>query len=284
MGVLHQPARSASSASCSVGGCCRRGARRTPAACPIRSASCCWPPGSRSPRSRIVQTDEWGWASARFVVHDGSSPRRCRGVRAGAAAGWRTRCSTSRCSSRRRSAGPTPRTLVFATGSTRCSSATCCSSRGCGATRSCAPGWRSRSGPLIVAVDGTAVRPARRPDRPAAAARPRRAGVGARRACCCSPGATITPDYVGHYLPAVVLSGIGVALCLPQLSSAAVQGLPPDRFGSGSAVTQAVRNLGRRSASRSWWRSRPTRSRRRARRRSTACGGCWSVSGLVRER
>ena len=34
------------------------------------------------------------------------------------------------------------------------------------------------------------------------------------------------------------------SLCLPQLSSAAVQGLPPDRFGSGSAVNQAVRNLG----------------------------------------
>ena len=42
----------------------------------------------------------------------------------------------------------------------------------------------------------------------------------------------------------MVLTGLGVALCLPQLSSAAVQGLPPDRFGSGSAVNQAVRNLG----------------------------------------
>lgn len=55
---------------------------------------------------------------------------------------------------------------------------------------------------------------------------------------------TVQPDYVGHYLPSVILSGIGVALCLPQLSSAAVQGLPAHRFGSGSAVSQAVRNLG----------------------------------------
>ena len=55
---------------------------------------------------------------------------------------------------------------------------------------------------------------------------------------------TLQPDYVGHYLPSVILSGLGVALCLPQLSSAAVQGLPPDRFGSGAAVSQAVRNLG----------------------------------------
>jgi len=55
---------------------------------------------------------------------------------------------------------------------------------------------------------------------------------------------TVQPDYVGHYLPSIVLSGLGVALCLPQLSSAAVQGLPAQRFGSGSAVSQAVRNLG----------------------------------------
>ncbi len=52
-----------------------------------------------------------------------------------------------------------------------------------------------------------------------------------------------TPDYVGDFLPAVVLTAVGVALVLPQLSSAAVQGLPADRFGSGSAVNQAMRNL-----------------------------------------
>jgi EmrB/QacA subfamily drug resistance transporter len=56
--------------------------------------------------------------------------------------------------------------------------------------------------------------------------------------------ATATPDYLAVYLPAVCMTGIGVALCLPQLSSAAVQGLPPAQFGAGSAVTQAVRNLG----------------------------------------
>ncbi|MEO6125465.1 MAG: DHA2 family efflux MFS transporter permease subunit [Ilumatobacteraceae bacterium] len=55
---------------------------------------------------------------------------------------------------------------------------------------------------------------------------------------------TSTPDYLGVYLPAVICTGLGVALCLPQLSSAAVQGLPPDQFGSGSAVGQAIRNLG----------------------------------------
>jgi MFS family permease len=56
--------------------------------------------------------------------------------------------------------------------------------------------------------------------------------------------ATTTPDYVGTYLPAVICTAFGVALCLPQLSSAAVQGLPADQFGSGSAVGQAFRYIG----------------------------------------
>ena len=56
--------------------------------------------------------------------------------------------------------------------------------------------------------------------------------------------ATTPPSYVTQYLPATVLTGLGVSLCLPQLSSAAVQGLPADQFGSGSAVNQATRNLG----------------------------------------
>ena len=56
--------------------------------------------------------------------------------------------------------------------------------------------------------------------------------------------ATTESSYFGQYLPAMVLTALGVSLVLPQLSSAAVQGLPADRFGSGSAVNQAVRNLG----------------------------------------
>jgi EmrB/QacA subfamily drug resistance transporter len=55
--------------------------------------------------------------------------------------------------------------------------------------------------------------------------------------------ASTTPHYVTQYLPAVLLTGLGVSLCLPQLSSAAVQGLPADSFGAGSAINQAIRNL-----------------------------------------
>ena len=56
--------------------------------------------------------------------------------------------------------------------------------------------------------------------------------------------ASTEPHYLTQYLPAVLLTGLGVALVLPQLSSVSVQGLPADSFGAGSAVNQAVRNLG----------------------------------------
>ena len=53
-----------------------------------------------------------------------------------------------------------------------------------------------------------------------------------------------TPNYVASMLPAWLLTGLGVALALPQLSSASVQGLPPDRYALGSAVNQTMRQLG----------------------------------------
>jgi MFS family permease len=56
--------------------------------------------------------------------------------------------------------------------------------------------------------------------------------------------ATVVPDYVGVYLPSTILTGLGVALCLPQLSSVAVQQLPPDRSATGSAISQSVRQVG----------------------------------------
>src|SRR5207249_6893580 len=52
------------------------------------------------------------------------------------------------------------------------------------------------------------------------------------------------PDYLGVWLPAVLVSGVGVSMVLPLLTSAAVAGLPSDRFATGSAVNAALRNLG----------------------------------------
>jgi EmrB/QacA subfamily drug resistance transporter len=56
--------------------------------------------------------------------------------------------------------------------------------------------------------------------------------------------ATAAPRSPAHYLPALLLTGLGVALCMPHLSSVSVQGLPSDSYGAGAAVNQAVRNLG----------------------------------------
>lgn len=56
------------------------------------------------------------------------------------------------------------------------------------------------------------------------------------------PGAE--PAYLTTWLPGSVLTGIGVGMVLPQLSAAAVARLPPARFGIGSAVNQAVRQIG----------------------------------------
>ncbi len=56
--------------------------------------------------------------------------------------------------------------------------------------------------------------------------------------------ATTRPHYVTQYLPAILLTSLGVSLVLPQLSSVAVQDLPSDQFGSGSAASHSIRNLG----------------------------------------
>jgi EmrB/QacA subfamily drug resistance transporter len=50
-------------------------------------------------------------------------------------------------------------------------------------------------------------------------------------------------DYVADYLPSMLLTGLGVAFCLPQLSSVVAQALPPNRIGIGGAALQAGRQL-----------------------------------------
>ena len=54
----------------------------------------------------------------------------------------------------------------------------------------------------------------------------------------------VTPDYAGDLLPGMVLTGIGVGLTLPALSSAAASSLPPARFATGAAVLTMSRQLG----------------------------------------
>ena len=52
------------------------------------------------------------------------------------------------------------------------------------------------------------------------------------------------PNYVLHWLPGLILSGISVGLVLPSLSAAAVSRLPAAHYAVGSAVNQATRQIG----------------------------------------
>jgi EmrB/QacA subfamily drug resistance transporter len=52
------------------------------------------------------------------------------------------------------------------------------------------------------------------------------------------------PAYWTQWLPALLLSGIGVGMVLPSLSGAAAAGLPKEQYAVGTAVNQAVRQIG----------------------------------------
>jgi MFS family permease len=54
----------------------------------------------------------------------------------------------------------------------------------------------------------------------------------------------LRPDYVGIWLPATLITGLGIGLTFPVLSAAAVSSLHPERFAVGSAVNQTARQVG----------------------------------------
>jgi MFS family permease len=54
----------------------------------------------------------------------------------------------------------------------------------------------------------------------------------------------VEPDYLRTWLPGMLFTGTGVGMVMPSLSAAAVAHLPPAQFGVGSAVNQAVRQIG----------------------------------------
>jgi EmrB/QacA subfamily drug resistance transporter len=56
-------------------------------------------------------------------------------------------------------------------------------------------------------------------------------------------GVGSTPQYVSRWLPAILLSGLGVALIIPLLSSAAVQNLASGQLAGGSGAFQALRQF-----------------------------------------
>ena len=52
------------------------------------------------------------------------------------------------------------------------------------------------------------------------------------------------PDYLHHWLPGLLMSGIGVGLVLPSLAGAAVSRLPAEHYAVGAAFNQATRQIG----------------------------------------
>ena len=52
------------------------------------------------------------------------------------------------------------------------------------------------------------------------------------------------PNYLLHWLPGLLMSGMAVGLVLPSLSAAAVSRLPVEHYAVGSAVNQATRQIG----------------------------------------
>jgi MFS family permease len=55
--------------------------------------------------------------------------------------------------------------------------------------------------------------------------------------------AEVDPDVWAVWIPAAIMTGIGVGMTMPSLSSAAVHSLEPSRFAVGSAVNQTVRQI-----------------------------------------
>jgi len=56
--------------------------------------------------------------------------------------------------------------------------------------------------------------------------------------------AGVHPNYVRDWLPGTALTGIGIALAFPTLTTASVESLPSELFGTGSAVNATARQLG----------------------------------------
>jgi EmrB/QacA subfamily drug resistance transporter len=54
----------------------------------------------------------------------------------------------------------------------------------------------------------------------------------------------LEPAYLTQWLPGMLISGIGVGMVLPSLSGAAVSHLPSEHYAVGSAINQAIRQIG----------------------------------------
>ncbi len=65
-------------------------------------------------------------------------------------------------------------------------------------------------------------------------------------------GLPTEPDYVGHYLPGMLIGGAGVGLILPTFTSAAVLAVPARRLSTGIAAETTFRQIGAALAIAAW--------------------------------
>jgi EmrB/QacA subfamily drug resistance transporter len=63
-------------------------------------------------------------------------------------------------------------------------------------------------------------------------------------ACLAYHGAGARPDYVGHWLPAQLVSGTAIGLTFAALTSASVIDLPQTRLATGTAISSCFRQIG----------------------------------------
>ena len=111
-------------------------------------------------------------------------------------------------------------------------------------------GFAITPGPILVAILAPAVRQARL----RVGQRPLLIAGGLVFAAASIGNATMPADpaYATRWLPVYLLMGLGVALTLPQLSSAAVQGLAPAGSRPAPARTRRCATSAPRSASPAW--------------------------------
>jgi MFS family permease len=104
-------------------------------------------------------------------------------------------------------------------------------------------GFAVTSGPLMAAASSALA--GRMIDRYGQRVRPCPAGLLFALGCVLfATGLGSEPAYLAHFLPATILTGIGVGLSFAGWSPAAVADLPPARFATGSAISACCRQLG----------------------------------------
>ena len=76
-------------------------------------------------------------------------------------------------------------------------------------------------------------------------------GARGRRRSCGAPGCSgssrrsgPTPDFVGEWLPGMVIMGIGAGITFPNLSGAAVASAPGETFATATGLNSVARQIG----------------------------------------